>query len=130
VAGESKVEVHIVTPEREVYSGEADLLIARTTEGDVGIMAHHAPLLGALAIGPLTIVDGRERERAAVDGGFLHVKDNRVEVLAEHAELESEIDTEAARRRAEELRARVERDGNAEARAELQKAVVRIDIGK
>ncbi len=126
---EHKVAVHLVTPERELYSGEVDLLIARTTEGDVGIMANHAPLLAALAIGPLTLVDGGDRRRAAIDGGFLHVKGNRADVLAEFAELESEIDLAAAERRAERYRSKAEA-GDAAAQAELAKAVVRIDLAK
>lgn len=126
---EHKIEVHLVTPERELYSGSADLLIARTTEGDLGVMANHAPLLGALAIGPLTIVDGNDRTRVVIDGGFLHVKDNRVDVLAEHAELGQEVDVEASRRRADELRSRLGEDASEEERDELRRAETRAALG-
>jgi F-type H+-transporting ATPase subunit epsilon len=122
------LDVHIVTPEREVWSGSARMVIARTTEGDLGILPGHAPLLGTLAIGPLTLVQDGRRDHAAIDGGFLHVKGNRVDVLAEHAELESDIDVGEARRRAEEMRLGVEREGNAEARAELAKALTRVRL--
>jgi F-type H+-transporting ATPase subunit epsilon len=124
-----QIEVHLVTPERELYSGEADLVIARTTEGDLGVMANHAPLLGALAIGPLTIVNGNDRTRAVVDGGFLHVKDNRVDVLAEFAEFEDEVDVSSARSRVDEMRSRLGDDASEEDKAELRKAEARASLG-
>src|SRR6266516_251193 len=111
---ENKLEVHVVTPERELWSGDADMVVAKTVEGQLGVLPGHAPLLGLLDIGPLTVVNGGNKERAVVDGGFLHVQGDRVIVLAEHAEMESEIDTEAARSRLEELEHRV-REGDAEA---------------
>ena len=126
---EHKIEVHVVTPERELYAGDADLVIARTTEGDLGVMANHAPLLGTLAIGPLTVVNDNERTRAVVDGGFLHVKDNRVDVLAEHAEFEDEVDVSGARTRAEELRSTLGEDASEEDNAELRKAEARASLG-
>lgn len=126
---DNKIEVHVVTPERELYAGDADLVIARTTEGDLGVMANHAPLLGALTIGPLTVVDGGDRTSAVVDGGFLHVKDNRVDVLAEHAEFEEEIDISGARSRAEELRSRLGEDASEEDKVELRKAEARAALG-
>jgi hypothetical protein len=68
------LEVHLVTPEREVWVGMAEMLIAHGVDGDVGILGGHAPLLVQLAIGPVTILleDGEMLE-AVVDGGFLHV---------------------------------------------------------
>jgi F-type H+-transporting ATPase subunit epsilon len=103
------LEVHVVTPEREVWSGPATEVIAHGVDGDVGILTGHAPLLVQLAIGPLQIQqeDG-EWLKAVVDGGFLHVSTEegatRVDVLATNAQLESEIDVDVARRRLEELR--------------------------
>jgi F-type H+-transporting ATPase subunit epsilon len=134
------VDVHIVTPEREVWSGEAEMVVARGVEGEVGILGGHAPLLIQLAIGPLTIhlPDGGT-QRAAIDGGFMHVTSGdeggtRVDVLATQAELEGEIDADAARRRADELRANLEggaglSEDEAEAgKAELKKALVRLEM--
>jgi F-type H+-transporting ATPase subunit epsilon len=103
------LEVHVVTPEREVWSGPANEVIAHGVDGDVGILTGHAPLLVQLAIGPLQIQqeDGGWL-KAVVDGGFLHVSTEegatRVDVLATNAQLESEIDVDVARRRLEELR--------------------------
>ena len=125
---ENTLEVHVVTPEREVWSGEADMVIARAVNGELGILPGHAPLLALLGIGPLQIVSGGDREKAVVDGGFLHVNNDRVDVLAEHAELESEIDTSEARRREEEARRRLEQEHTEDARAELAKAVTRLNL--
>ena len=123
------VEVHLVTPEREVWVGEAEQVTARGVDGDVGILAGHAPLLVQLAIGPLHILRGDEPELAAViDGGFMHVASHegvtRVDVMATHAELSSEIDLSAAQRR---LAAAQELDDTA-ARVEIAKATVRISL--
>jgi F-type H+-transporting ATPase subunit epsilon len=134
------VEVHIVTPEREVWTGDAELLIARGVDGEVGIMGGHAPLLVQLAIGPLKIhrPDG-SMVRAVVDGGFLHVGTHegvtRADVLATQAELADEIDLEAARGRADEIAASLQGRDTDEAeadiehaKAELQKAQARINL--
>lgn len=134
------LEVRLVTPEREVWGGPAEMLIARGVEGEVGILAGHAPLLVRLAIGPLRVVrDGGETVIAAVDGGFLHVGTHgnvtRADVLAANADLVADIDVETARRRVAELEGRIQdldtQTAEAElldAKAELQKALVRIDL--
>jgi F-type H+-transporting ATPase subunit epsilon len=125
------VDVHVVTPEREVWSGEATMVIARGVDGEVGILAGHAPLLIQLALGPLRIeqVEGGWLT-AVADGGFLHVtsgeEGTRVDVMASGAELASEIDVEAARRRHDELIASAGDDDLA--KAELAKAEARIAV--
>jgi F-type H+-transporting ATPase subunit epsilon len=126
-------EVHLVTPEREVWSGRATLVVARGTEGEVGILAGHAPMLLQLAISALHIqTEDGQRVAAAVDGGFLHVTtvggETRVDVLGEHAELEHEIDVERERRRKEEAERRIMERDDAEAQAELAKAVARLSL--
>src|SRR6266508_2312606 len=97
----SPFQVFVVTPEREVWSGQATMVIARGTEGEVGILAGHTPMLIQLGISALFIQTEQDRIAAAVDGGFLHVvgsgMDTRVDVLAEHAELSNEIDLDKAR---------------------------------
>jgi F-type H+-transporting ATPase subunit epsilon len=85
---EGRLEVHVVTPEREVWSGDADLVIATAVDGQLGVLRGHAPLLALLGQGPLEVETGGGRVKATVDGGFLHVANDRVDVLAEHAELE------------------------------------------
>ena len=123
------LEVHLVTPEREVWSGEADFITARGVDGDLGVLPGHAPLLAALAVGPVFIDAGGSRTAVAVDGGFLHVAHDddvtRVDILAEHALLSEELgqdDAESRERRAEELRSEDRLD---EAREERAKAAVR-----
>jgi F-type H+-transporting ATPase subunit epsilon len=126
-------DVFLVTPEREAWSGEATIVIARGVEGELGIQNGHVPLLIQLAIGPLFIqpVSG-ERIAAAVDGGFLHVANidgrTRVDVLAEHAELLNEIDLDLAHRQREEAERQIEAGLDAGAEADLAKAVTRINL--
>ena len=128
----AKISVHVVTPEREVFVGEADMVVARTTSGDVGILPGHIPMLVPLAIGVLAIVDGGTRTQAAVDGGFLHVtgsgEETRVDVLAEHAELATEIDASRVAQEREAAERRVTDEPSPEARAELAKAATRARI--
>jgi F-type H+-transporting ATPase subunit epsilon len=128
------VEVHIVTPEREVWTGSAEMLIARGVEGEVGIMGGHAPLLVQLAIGPLKInrEDGTSVQ-AVVDGGFLHVGTHegvtRADVLASGAEMADEIDVAAARERAGALADQLgQRRDTAEAEADIEQ--VKADLLK
>ena len=123
------LEVHLVTPEREVWTGEADFVTARGVDGDLGVLPGHAPLLAALAVGPVFIDAGGSRTAVVVDGGFLHVAHEddvtRVDILAEHAVTSEELggDDAASRdRRAEELRSEDRLD---EAREERAKAAAR-----
>ena len=123
------LEVHLVTPEREVWAGEADFVTARGVDGDLGVLPGHAPLLAALAVGPVFIDAGGSRTAVVVDGGFLHVAHDdditRVDILAEHALLSDELGEDSAEsreQRAEELRSEDRID---EAREEQAKAAVR-----
>ena len=95
----AELHVELVAADRTVWSGESTAVIARTLEGELGILAGHQPLLGVLANGPVQIrsADGGSVV-AAVHGGFLSVADNRVSILAEVAELAEEIDEAQARR--------------------------------
>ena len=126
------VEVHIVTPEREVWSGDVTELIARGVDGEVGILGGHAPLLVQLAIGPLRMLQDGGEVKAVVDGGFLHVSSHegvtRADVLASHAELADEIDLTAARQRLEEAQSRAAEDDDDVAKGEIAKATARIKL--
>ena len=92
------LQVELVAADRLVWSGEATMVITRTTEGDVGILPNHAPLLSLMVDGLVDVrtSDG-ETLLAAVDAGFLSVAHNRVSILSEHAEMSHEIDLEKAR---------------------------------
>ncbi len=123
------LDLHLVTPEREVWAGDADFVIARSVAGDLGILPGHTPTLAALDVGAVYIEAGGQRTAVVVDGGFLHVgelgDETRVDILAEHALLHDELSQEdpaAFDRRAEELRAE---GRDAEARVEEAKAEVR-----
>jgi F-type H+-transporting ATPase subunit epsilon len=124
------VDLHVVTPEREVWAGEAEMVIARGVDGEVGILQGHAPLLIQLAVGPLRIIrqEGGPELRAVVDGGFMHVtsgaEGTRVDVMASQAELQSEIDFEAAARAQQELQGR----DDDEAKRALASAQARVNL--
>ncbi|HVV31259.1 MAG TPA: F0F1 ATP synthase subunit epsilon [Mycobacteriales bacterium] len=93
------MRVALVSPERELWTGTATEVYARTMDGELGIMAGHIPLLGVLAEGGVVRITTTEGHRvtAAVHGGFLSVTNDGVSILAETAELAEEIDAERAR---------------------------------
>jgi F-type H+-transporting ATPase subunit epsilon len=94
----STMQVELVSVERPIWSGEATAVYARTSEGEIGVLPGHSPLLGALAPGWLVRIqqaDGVE-QRIAVHGGFLSVREDGVSVLAEIAESAEEIDVARA----------------------------------
>jgi F-type H+-transporting ATPase subunit epsilon len=127
------LDVHLVTPEREVWAGSAEMVIARGSDGMVGILAGHAPLLIRLSIAPIRIqLEDGSRLVAVVDGGFLHVTNTedstRVDVLASFAELSDDIDRVAAQARVEQAQARLAQGDDAGVRAELMKALARTGL--
>jgi F-type H+-transporting ATPase subunit epsilon len=94
----AELHVELVSVDRKVWSGDASMVIARTVDGEIGILPGHADHLSVLAAGGVVdIRHGSERTQAAVDGGFLLVHDDDVRILAEVAELADEIAVEAAR---------------------------------
>jgi F-type H+-transporting ATPase subunit epsilon len=129
------LQLDIVTPERLAYSDEVDEVIAPGSQGELGILPHHAPLLTTLGVGELRIKKGGAEEAFAVVGGFLQVRPDRVVVMAESADMASEIDLEraqAARREAEKtLEAGfVEPADLTIARAALQRALLHIRVAE
>ena len=94
------LRVALVVPDRELWAGEARTVIAKTTEGDIGVLTGHSPVFGILAEGSLVEIlsDDADPVRAAVSGGFLSVADDRISILAERALLSDEVDREEARR--------------------------------
>ena len=120
------IRVELVAADRLVWSGDATRVIARTTEGDVGILPHHAPLLSLMVDGVVDIqtTDG-ETWVAAVDAGFLSVAHNRVSILSERAEMSHEIDLEQARRELDRAKESGENDDDAQAEVRRLEARVR-----
>ncbi|MFL6142257.1 MAG: F0F1 ATP synthase subunit epsilon [Labedaea sp.] len=96
----AEMSVELVAPDRQLWSGEATFVFARTTEGEIGILPRHIPLVAELVEGEMVRIDavGGEEIHAAVHGGFLSVTERGVSILAEGAELRDEIDVEQARR--------------------------------
>ncbi len=121
------LQVELVAADRLVWSGEAKMVIARTTEGDVGVLPNHAPMLSLMVDG---VVDVQTPEGetwvAAVDAGFLSVANNRISILSEHAEMSHEIDLEKARAELERARSAGEYDSEAEAEEAVRRAEARI----
>ena len=92
------LRVALVVPDRELWSGEADVVIAKTTEGDIGILIGHSPVFGILAEASVAEIIGDEGTvRAAVSGGFFSVADDQVSILAAQAQLGGEVDVEQVR---------------------------------
>ena len=122
---EQYLHVELVAADRTVWSGEAEMVIARTTEGDVGVLRGHAPLLSLLtdAVVEISTADSGV-VGAAVDGGFLSVANDRVSVLSPQALLPEEIDVDQARVELEEARGLI--GANDEAERRLRRAEARI----
>jgi F-type H+-transporting ATPase subunit epsilon len=129
------LHLEIVTPERLVYQGDVDALVCPGIEGELGILPHHAPLLTTLGFGELRIRTAGQEESFAIAGGFLQVRPDKVVVMAEDADLASEIDLEAAeqaRRDAERMLAEgfVESADLALARAAMERALLHIRVAE
>ncbi|MCW2832761.1 MAG: synthase subunit epsilon [Nocardioides sp.] len=122
---DSTLHVELVAADRLVWSGEAKMVIARTTEGDVGILAGHAPLLSVIIEGVVDVQTAEgETWVAAVDAGFMSVANNRVSILSERAEMSHEIDLEKARQDLE--RAQASGENSDEAKEAVRRAEARI----
>jgi F-type H+-transporting ATPase subunit epsilon len=123
------LQVELVSPERILWSGEADMVVARTSEGDIAFLTGHSPFIGALGIGAVSIraTDGTE-ERAAVHGGFVEVSGDRVTILSDVAELASDIDAARARRALEQAERRTGDQDDAEAEPALRRARLRVEL--
>ena len=97
------MKVALVAADREIWSGEATVVNARTVEGEIGIMANHTPIMSVLGAGQVdvhTVDDGDWV--AAVDGGFISVAHNEVRLLCEHAEISFDGNYDEAKRQLEE----------------------------
>jgi F-type H+-transporting ATPase subunit epsilon len=124
------LQLDIVTPEKLAFSDEVDAVVLPGSEGELGVLPHHAPLVSTLGLGELRIRKGGTEESFAIAGGFLQVLPDRVVVLAETADMASEIDLEKAqeaRREAEKALESGYHEGAdlSTARAALQTALLR-----
>jgi F-type H+-transporting ATPase subunit epsilon len=129
------LQLEIVTPEKLAYQDEVDAVVLPGSEGELGVLPHHAPLISTLGAGELRLRKGGQEESFAIVGGFLQVLPDKVVVMAETADMASEIDLEraqAARERAEQALESgfVEGADLASARAALQAALIRIRVAE
>ncbi len=92
----------IITPEKMVYDGEANLVVARIADGDVGVMVDHAPLVSTAEVGDVRVREGEELRVFATSDGFFKVSENLVQILVEEAVPAGEIDVSEAESRVEE----------------------------
>lgn len=129
------LNLQVVTAERTILNDDVDSLVAPGSDGELGILPRHAPLLSALKAGELRYRRGGEENFLAIGGGFIEVLNNKVIVLADSAERSEEIDlerAEAARKTAEQTlqnRGQMSVEQLAAAEASLRRALVRLDIG-
>lgn len=128
------MQVELVSPERILWSGQAEMVIARTLGGgDIAFLPGHAPFVGALGTGVLTIrpTGGGADEKVAVHGGFVEVsgssETSTVTVLSDVAELSSQVDVERARRAREQAEAALRGEPDADAEAALRRANARLE---
>jgi F-type H+-transporting ATPase subunit epsilon len=128
------IRLDIVTPERIVYSDDVNMVIARATDGDIGILPGHAPLIAGLDIWPLRILKDDGEIRLSICSGFIEVRPDKVTVLAGCAELPAEIDAkraEAAKNRAEDrLRLSAEQIDMERAEAALRRALIHLRVAE
>jgi len=128
------IKLEILTPERRVYEDDVDMVIAPGTEGYLGVLPHHTPLLTALGPGELRVKKGGTEQALTVFGGFMDVRPDRVVILTDASEHAEDIDAQ----RAQEARDRAHRalaEGvtgmeEAAARAELERAIVRLRVSQ
>jgi F-type H+-transporting ATPase subunit epsilon len=129
------LQLEIVTPERQVYSDTVDSVQVPGSEGELGVLPHHAPLVSTLGVGELRFRKDGNEESFAIVGGFLQVRPDRVVVLAETADLASDIDLEKAQEARREAERALESGFHegvdlSAARAQLQQALLRIRVAE
>ncbi|MGH2698419.1 MAG: FoF1 ATP synthase subunit delta/epsilon [Actinomycetota bacterium] len=137
------MSVSIVSPEEEVWRGEAEMVIARSPEGEFAILNNHIPFLAALIPGRVSIVAGSERSEYFVSGGFLEASkgeagpasgedehEYHVIVLADDAEDLSQIDTAEARRRLEKAQADAAEQSDERAEARMRIEMARVELAE
>jgi F-type H+-transporting ATPase subunit epsilon len=130
------IRCEIVSQDRMVYTGDVDIVVLPGTDGEMGILPHHAPLLTTLKIGIIKVRSGGKEEVFTVAGGVAEVQPDIVTILADAAENVEEIDVaraEAARKRAQEILAKgvpADTDSYLKMEAALRKSNLRLDAVK
>ena len=123
------MQVEVVSADRVVWSGTSTNVIAKTTDGEIGILPGHSPVLAVLQPSAVVIFceDGRQREIIAVDGGFVSVSQGRVSILSEYARMADEISVAQAERELAEAQQRLDSgDGSEEDHQHFQRATAQL----
>ena len=134
----SILTINVVTPDGSVYENTTDLVICKTTVGEIGIMPNHLPLLASLAIDEVRVkVDDENFDEIAVSGGFMEFSDNNLSVVASAAERKETIDVSRAERAKQRAEKRIEEAKNENndidlrrAEVSLRRAINRLNISK
>ena len=127
------LKLRIVSPERELFSGEADIVLAPGIDGQLGILPNHVPLITRLTEGELVARVGGEEYYFAIHGGFMHVLPDEVIVLADVAERAEEIDAERAseaRQRALDMAGKVPPEERRLSEVALRRSQVRLKVAR
>ena len=132
----NKLHLRVVTPSKDFYDDECDMVILKTIDGDTGILFGHQPLTTVLDLGYLRIIDNGEEKKSTLLGGFAKVNEHGLTVISDAAEWADEIDVERAaesRKRAEERLERGSGDPSSDidvqrAEAALRRALLRLDL--
>lgn len=127
--------LEIITPLEVVYRGEAEFVKLRTIVGDMGILAHHAPLVSGLALGQMMVRnENKVEENFFISGGFLEISKDKTVILADDAMNVNDIDVVLAKREVEELKAKMEKIKEekdlAQAEKSLQESLMKVQLGQ
>ncbi|PIU26203.1 F0F1 ATP synthase subunit epsilon [Candidatus Aquicultor secundus] len=130
-----KLLCEVVSPERIVYSGEAEMVVVRGVEGELGIMAGHIPIVTPLEIGEMRVKHDDGQEYIAVLGGYLEFSNDKATVLADAAELAQQIDVSRAEQKKQErerelTEAKADDEALVAAEISLRKALLRIKVAQ
>jgi F-type H+-transporting ATPase subunit epsilon len=121
----------IITPEEMVFNGEANLVVARIADGEIGVLVDHAPVVSTVEFGEVRITEGDEKHIYATSDGFFKVSENLVQILVEEAVPAGEIDVDEAENRIEEAEREIsELAGEEDAEVRRQEAERRQKMGE
>ena len=132
MAEENRVELHIVTPEKEFYSAKVDSMWFRTTEGDIGVLYDHIPVITTLTSGTAVFNIGKDKYEAVLHNGFAEIGETSVNILTDAAEWADEIDLDRAKSAKERAEKRLDELTHPEeviirSEASLRRAIARIE---
>ena len=91
---ERKIECSIVTPDRVIFEGQVEYAVVQAYDGEMGFLYNHAPLISELGIGELRLRNNSDIQYLVVEGGFVEIRDNELNVLAENAYIKNDLSKE------------------------------------